>query len=151
MYYEKLKEKKINHKDHRNALIEMGYLTKEKKIFSCWCLNSSTSMIDFEYNPMLPNRFWISIKDDMLFICESGFNGKVLAYFGNIELKNIRYVQKKYYNRIFPCFIFQVKNESGVNNFRIIPAHTKEIFNAKEITKYIIKYHSKDGEKYYDL
>lgn len=146
MYYERLKEMNINCKDHRNALIDMGFLTEENKNLSCWCMKNSQQITDFENDPMLPNRFWISIKDDMLYVCESSFGGKVLGYWGNIELKNLRFVQKKFYS-IVPCYVFEINNENGTHKFRIIPTFNGEDYYAQEISKHIVRYNSKKEDK----
>lgn len=137
MYYEQINDRS----NHKEALIVMGFLSEDNRRLACWSSNSNSSPLDTRVNCMLPNRFWVSIKDDMLYICKSNFNGKVLSYYANIELKNIKFIKK--INYTFPCFVFEVKNESGVNEFRINPLTTDDEYYAKALVDYINLYRTK--------
>lgn len=134
MFYEKISKKN----NHREVLIMMGYLSEDNPQLACWSSNSNNSMVSFKADFMFPNRYWISIKDDMLYICRSGFNGKVLCYYANIELKNVRFIKRITY--VTSSFVFEVKNESGVQEFRVNPLTLDEEYYAEMLADYIKTY-----------
>lgn len=141
MYYEKLKKMNME-KNPRNVLKLMGFLSDEQPTLACWSGNSGLTNLDFNPNYYIPSRFYASIKDDMLYICKSGFNGKVLSFFANISIKNIKFIEQKYI--MASTYIFYVKNDFETFEFRLNPLTPDDEWYANEMAKYITAYNKKE-------
>jgi len=148
MYYEKLKKLNMD-KNPRNVLKLMGFLSDEQPTLACWCGNSGLDNLYFNPNYYIPSRFYASIKDDMLYICKSGFNGKVLSFFANISIKNIKFVGQTFV-MASTAYIFHVKGDFKTFEFRLTPLTPDETWYANEMAKYITAYNKKE-EKNNDL
>jgi len=149
-----MKEKKLKRKDLRfvNILKEQGYIDDE--MVFCWCSNTKTKLgfvlalpgVVFwstdvqEVDGCLPPFYVISLKDDNVYICETGEFGKYKRLVVEFPIERFRFLSSLTKKQERNVYAFGVKGED--DKYVPLMLHTKQRKRMENLIEALVQIHT---------